>query len=573
MKAHLMNNIVSLSKIFDGPLNRSSACFIREKETVDWYGFEQDVAFTAAKLMQHTQKEWLLFCDDVYWFTVGIAALSYAAKDIILPPNMQQGSLKDMEGKVDACLTDRISSDLNIPLVLLERSSVEKVELDNENYFDVSVTLKTSGTTGAPTHIKKRISHLEAEVFKLDDKWRLTGQNIIMTSTVSHFHIYGLLYQVIWPLMSGLSVYCNRIDYPEQLSELSGGKNFNLISSPAFLKRWQKELSHYKAPKELKLIFSSGGKLPEDVGAKLSKNLSVPIFEIYGSTETGGIATRQCAVDNYWMGIKGVSLTSNENELLEVLSDHTGEADWITMGDKVLFHNADQFSIIGRADRIEKVEEKRLSLAQIEQHLISAEEINEVRVEILRQQNRDTVGVVAVLSNQGNDLLNSIGKKQLTRDLNHKLKNYYEAVLLPRKWRFIESMPYNSQGKIEQKSILKLFKNSIFPDVKNINYQGDKLILDIHIEAHLDCFEGHFEGLPILPGVIQLDWASYYAGKYFNLIAGFAGAEAIKFIKIISPDEHLTLILEQKNNKVYFSYEKEHEIYSSGKLLLGKINE
>lgn len=565
-----MNKIVSLSKIFDGAVNRASVAFIREKETIDWHVFEQDVAFTVSKLIEHPQKKWLLFCDDIYWFMVGFTALSYAAKDIILPPNMQQGSLKDMEDEVDACLTDRITSDLSLASILLEKSSGKNIKLNAENYSNVNVTLKTSGTTGSPKHIKKRISQLETEVFKLDEKWQLSGHNIIMASTVSHFHIYGLLYQIIWPLMSGLSIYCIRLDYPEQLSELSAGTDFNLISSPAYLKRWQKDLSHYKAPRELKLIFSSGGKLPENVGAKLSDILSVPIYEIYGSTETGGIATRQCAKDNYWTGISGVSLRCNENELLEVLSDHTGSTDWITMGDKVQFHNEDQFSIIGRADRIEKVEEKRLSLVEMEKHLMSLEEIDEVRVEILRQQNRDTVGVAVVLSKKGNDLLNSVGKKQLTTEFNHKLKAYYEAVLLPRKWRFIETMPYNSQGKIEQHSILELFKISNYPEIKNINYQGDKLILDIHIKEDLDCFKGHFEGYPIVPGVIQLDWASYYAGKYLNMNSGFGGAEAIKFIKIISPDEDLTLILEQKNNKIYFCYKKNHEIYSSGRLLLGK---
>ena len=37
------------------------------------------------------------------------------------------------------------------------------------------------------------------------------------------------------------------------------------------------------------------------------------------------------------------------------------------------------------------------------------------------------------------------------------LLDYFEPVLLPRKWRYLDRLPFNSQGKLNKKEIYNLF--------------------------------------------------------------------------------------------------------------------
>jgi len=56
-------------------------------------------------------------------------------------------------------------------------------------------------------------------------------------------------------------------------------------------------------------------------------------------------------------------------------------------------------------------------------------------------------------------------------------------------------------------------------------------------------FQGHFPGNPILPGVVQVDWAVHFGTEAFGPLGAFRGVEHLKFTEIIRPGEALTLTL------------------------------
>src|SRR5690606_27170940 len=109
-------------------------------------------------------------------------------------------------------------------------------------------------------------------------------------STVSHQHIYGLLFTVLWPTLTGRAVTPQRLEYPEELERDLAAHDSVLISSPAHLKRL---FGGRRWATQARAIFSSGGPLGADASKLAAEVTGLAPIEVFGSSETGGIAWRQ----------------------------------------------------------------------------------------------------------------------------------------------------------------------------------------------------------------------------------------------------------------------------------------
>ena len=109
----------------------------------------------------------------------------------------------------------------------------------------------------------------------------------------------------------------------------------------------------------------------------------------------------------------------------------------------------------------------------------------------------------------------------------------------------------------------------LLPDILAERRAPERVELDLHVPAALACFEGHFPGLPILPGVVQIDWAARFARERLSFSGNFSAAENLKFLSIVRPDAHLKLTLSVTRDRVSFDYSDEKKKYSSGTLVFG----
>ena len=101
--------------------------------------------------------------------------------------------------------------------------------------------------------------------------------------------------------------------------------------------------------------------------------------------------------------------------------------------------------------------------------------------------------------------------------------------------------------------------------------QVDRATLQLRIDSDLFWFQGHFPGLPILPGVAQLDWVIHYATSLLAPGKGFAAIESIKFQHPVPPSSLLQLELYwlAEKNQLTFSYQLQGgRVASSGKIIL-----
>ncbi len=97
---------------------------------------------------------------------------------------------------------------------------------------------------------------------------------------------------------------------------------------------------------------------------------------------------------------------------------------------------------------------------------------------------------------------------------------------------------------------------------------GDGVMLTLRIPTNLTYFIGHFEQIPIVPGVVQIQWAVHFAKAYLGLHKVFSHMEAVKFKELLLAGQPLQLSLRYHPlaGKLEFRYHSETAEYSSGRI-------
>jgi acyl-coenzyme A synthetase/AMP-(fatty) acid ligase len=269
-----------------------------------------------------------------------------------------------------------------------------------------------------------------------------------VASVVLH-HLYGLTFRVVLPMALGLSVNARLLNYAEQLSALSHDKRYLFISSPAFLKRLDTALT----PPPIALLFSAGGVLPwRDISAFQSW-LNVWPDEIYGSTETGVMAWRHRQDETtLWQPFPGVTFHGDR-----VTSPLIHEAEGIALDDILHFAADGQFNIVGRRGRVVKIEDKRISLDEIEQRLLALDGICDAAALAVTRRGRQAIGVLLVLSDAARLHRDNVGKNAQESAWRRALRPCLEPVAVPRYWRIVDEIPVNSMNKRVTAQLQELF--------------------------------------------------------------------------------------------------------------------
>ena len=242
------------------------------------------------------------------------------------------------------------------------------------------------------------------------------------------------------------------------------------------------------------------------------------------------------------------------------------------LDDQISLQDDGRFILHGRLDRIVKIEEKRVSLTELEQRLMAIPWVAEAFT-LMLTKHRDVVGAVIVLTEDGIQSLKTKGRKPLIKQLREALYQYFDAVVLPRKWLFLERMLLTAEGKIEQPVLKHLLDmdSRKFPYVLGVEKTGDSVELKLNVPEDLIYFPDHFSSYPILPGVVQIAWAEHFGKLFFAIDEPFLHMEVIKFVKVIQPGAELKLMLNWKasSGKLYFNFSSESGTHSSGRMVYG----
>ena len=427
------------------------------------------------------------------------------------------------------------------------------------------LVLFTSGSTGEPAAIRKSLRQLDAEVDALETVFgALAGDDAVVHGTVSHQHIYGLLFRILWPLSSRRAFASARIAYNEQLTTL-GPTPVVLVASPAHLKRLPETQDWQPLSSALRVVFSSGGPLPVDAGLLVKRLWGQAAVEVFGSTETGGIAWRRGDGSRApWQPLPSVEWRVQDG-LLDVRSPHLPSTiDWWSTSDRAHDAGDGRFELLGRADRIVKLEERRISLDAIQARLQESELLDEVRVVAL-PGHRILLAVAAVPSVDGQALLDAEGRPALAAVLRSWLDGHCDPIALPRRWRFVADLPVNARGKTGERDLAALYR-PLMPGPEWHLREAGKASATLLATAELAAFEGHFPQAAILPGVVMIDWAVRLGREAFGMSGNLQCMEALKFQQLVRPGTLLTADIDWSPGLLGFRFTSAQGVHASGRL-------
>jgi acyl-coenzyme A synthetase/AMP-(fatty) acid ligase/3-hydroxymyristoyl/3-hydroxydecanoyl-(acyl carrier protein) dehydratase len=436
-----------------------------------------------------------------------------------------------------------------------------------------ALEIYTSGSTGEPKPILKTIADLDYELAALEQLWPDYGDAVVI-STVTHQHLFGLTFRLLWPLSRGQIFECNQCQYTEDVyRQALHHASFLLVATPSHLGRINPELSWERVAEHCAAVISSAAPLRREDSLTVSRLLNAPVREIYGSSETGAIAWRvqqEQLKETLWRPLPGVTFNRIDGTMYAVQGAHIPAGH--PLSDQLEMGADGYFRLLGRVDRIAKVEGKRVSLAEIEQAVEQHQYVRMAKALVVTRK-RSEIALVVELSDTGQALLGSHGKRELQKRLRAVLQERFETVLLPRKWRFVARMPHNSQGKLPQDMLQAMFDPDVvkWPDLIRREVADHRAELVCRVPAGLVYFDGHFDGNPILPGIVQVHWAEHFAREWLPVEGRFRCLEVIKFQQVIFPEAVVSISLEYnpEKRKLGFSYSSDRGVHSSGRICFG----
>jgi len=443
----------------------SQSIFIYGDQKISGQHWAKECLVLAQEINSYSESNWLLYQDDFYQYSLYFFALLLAGKNIILAQSdqferfKQAATLADIsigsintESEQGESLLPHFSSDIG------ENQNNEKTALPSNALSidaNISITLFTSGSTGESKAITKYWYQLANEIESLERLFSYENSSVL--STVTHKHIYGLLFKLIWPVFTHKQIICETIEYPEQVEHYCQTfNNIVLVSSPSYLTRTSKQFSTQTLSR-IQGIFCSGGALSKNIAHEYKTLNRQVITEIYGSTETGGIAWRKQTKNVQWQLFPEHQVTLAQDETLELKSNFLPKGEIYKTDDRVNL-NGRFFNLLGRVDRIIKLHEKRLSLDEMEAELANLANIRASHCFVLNKP-KSKAALVAVVELETSYLVpNDVTqKKHLVNECKKSLLTVFEPSLLPRKWRFVKQLPFNSQGKLVKTELVNLF--------------------------------------------------------------------------------------------------------------------
>jgi 3-hydroxymyristoyl/3-hydroxydecanoyl-(acyl carrier protein) dehydratase/phenylacetate-coenzyme A ligase PaaK-like adenylate-forming protein len=530
--------------------------------------FVEDLSNAIASVLDHPASTAILAIEDAYWFAVALIGNLAAGRDIIIPGAMQAGAMKELTQGGAEVLRDPPPGD---DPDWLHRGTFNSVIPGLRSRQPV-ITFTTSGSTGMPKRIVKSLTQLETEAKALEETWggKIGGSAVF--SMVSHRHIYGCLFQVIWPVMAGRQFGRQRFSTWDGLLNAIDGA-VTVIGSPAHLSRIQEELPEFD-DKKIIGIFSSGGPLDFASARRVADRFGETPMEVYGSTETGGIAHRQqFQKDTPWTPFAAIDCRITTRRTLEIRSPYLENRSWYETDDIVRIDDLGHFHLEGRVDRIVKLEGKRISLPEIEQRLGELDDVQAAAAVVL-ERGRKIVGAAVELTPEGRERRCRHGDLNFSRDLRGRLSSFVEPVGLPRQWRFVETIPVNSQGKRLTAVIEELFAQSgelitpadLGPPVVGSRETEEGWLIDLAIPGDPPYCEGHFPAFPVIPGIVLLDWAVKLTRDCLDATFIAGDVTQLKFRRVIPPSSQVRLLLEMIQGDMRFTYKINNDICASGQI-------
>ncbi|WP_363260421.1 AMP-binding protein [Rhodoferax sp.] len=414
--------------------------------------FLADVRQLAADLPpgQHV----LNVCVDRYRFAVGVAAALLADKISLLPPTLTAEMMRQVKHFAPDvfCLVDQPQA-IDLPQFAWAGALAVDAAADAASAtYDVpeipaartAAIVFTSGSTGTPVAHRKSwgglVRSVRAEAARLG---LLDGRRHSIVATVPPQHMFGFESSVLLALQSGSALSAAHPFYPADICAVlaQSPRPCLLVTTPLHLKVLLAAGLDIPAPD---LVLSATAPMPPQLALAVEARLQAPLVEIYGSTETGQIATRRTTESAQWTLLPELTLSVSQQRTW-VSGGHVDPP--MPMADELELLNGGRFLLHGRTADLINIAGKRSSLDYLNHQLNAIPGV--IDGAFFMPAEHDDASVTRLMAF-------AVAPGLRAAALLAALRERIDAVFIPRPLVLLASLPRNSTGKLPRDALQAL---------------------------------------------------------------------------------------------------------------------
>jgi len=454
-------------------IDPKSFCITLKNKTfkkIDIDNFRNKLKVNLLSLSDFNGKKVFLDIQDRLTFIIAFfTLLELRAKIILIPTEIKT---EDYIGTGGIFLSDNKELDEGIYLkdyhFLKIGSNFKDMDKNEKEENNTTFYLYTSGSTGKAKLIPKNSINMLSELKELSVILDISNKDVFFF-TPPLYHIYGLLFGLLLPVFNSCRIIIDYLFTPESIAEfIKNNKVSYFVSIPTYYRMFC-DLNLTGIFSKCKKLTSSSAPLPVDISKNfLDKN--VKIVEVYGSTETGGIAHRVSSENLEWKLFSYVKIIEKWNDYIE--SESEGEIKQIEFkisspaisvqydnetgyntGDLVELYPNGSFLLLGRNTRFVKINGKRVDLLYIGNKIL----------EVLNKRYNKNLSEDFIYIGFKDDVIYAIIEIEVeinSKELKNELKTHLPSYTIPRIILNCK-IPRNSMGKINKLAINKLVEKEI----------------------------------------------------------------------------------------------------------------
>lgn len=413
--------------------------------------FIADARTLAAKLP--SGRYMLNVCHDRYRFMTGLAASLISGKISLLPSTHTPETIRDMQAfSPDVfCLADEDNS-INLPQFLYQSQPEKRYvnQIDNTDmpfiaHDTIAAYVFTSGSTGSPIPHAKSWGALVRGAQAGTQRLGL-GTPCSIVGTTPPQHMYGLETTVMFVLHGHCTIWTGHPFFAADIAHALAltPEPRMLVTTPFHL---QIMLDSTISMPLLSKLISATAPLSVNLAVRAERVYHAPLYEIYGSTETGQLATRQTALSTDWQLMPDIRMRQEEGRWI-AKGGHID--DQAIIPDQLEFSTESYFQLKGRSQDLINIAGKRSSLAFLNEKLSTIPEVKEGYFFIPNISSEAThiTRLCAVV----------IASPEDKPKIMTKLRQYIDPVFLPRPLIFVDTLPRTPIGKITRTGLLNILE-------------------------------------------------------------------------------------------------------------------